>query len=40
MKGELDRTIMIYVDSYANRILSGRFHVASNQDVQFFGSRL
>ena len=38
MKGELDRTIMIYVDSYANRVLSGRFHVASSQDVQFFGS--
>lgn len=36
MKGELNRTVMICVDSYADRILTGRFHIASDQDAQPF----
>ena len=36
MKGELNRTVMIYVDSCIDGIISGRFHVASNQEAQPF----
>lgn len=36
MKGELNRTIRIYVDAYADRIPSGRFHIASNPEVRPF----
>ena len=36
MKGELNRTVMICVDSYENNIPSGRFHIASEQDMQPF----
>ena len=38
MKGELDRTIMIYVDSYDNNVPVGRFHIASNAQVTQFNS--
>ena len=38
MKGELNRTVMIYVDSYADDIPTGRFHIASNRDAQPFNS--
>ena len=38
MKGELDRTIMIYVDSYDNDVPVGRFHIASNIQVMQFNS--
>ena len=36
MKGELNRTVMIYVDSYEHKIPVGRFHIASEQDAQPF----
>lgn len=36
MKGEYDRTIIIYVDSYEERIPVGHFHVVSQQDAQPF----
>ena len=36
MKGEFDRTIMIYIDSYEDRIPVGRFHIVSHQDAQPF----
>ena len=36
MKGEMHRTVMICVDSYDDRIPSGRFHIASDQDAQSF----
>ena len=36
MKGESNRTIMIYVDSCVDGILSGRFHIASNPEAQSF----
>ena len=38
MKGELNRTIMIYVDSYDNGIPTGRFHIASNREAVPFHS--
>ena len=38
MKGELNRTIMIYVDSYDNEIPTGRFHVVSNEEAVSFHS--
>ena len=38
MKGEMNRTIIICVDSYDNGVPSGRFHFASNQDVKTFQS--
>ena len=38
MKGELNRTVRIYVDSYDNKIPVGRFHLASEQECQpFYG---
>lgn len=36
MKGEFDRTVMIYIDSYEECIPVGRFHIASHQDAQSF----
>lgn len=36
MKGEMNRTVMICVDSYVNSIPIGRFHIASDQHVQSF----
>ncbi len=36
MKGELNRTVMIYVDSYENQIPAGRFHMASEQQSHPF----
>ena len=36
MKGELNRTVMIYIDSYDDGIPAGRFHMASEQDMQPF----
>lgn len=33
MKGELNRTIMIYVDSYHDGIPVGRFHIVSNEEA-------
>ena len=38
MKGELNRTIMIYVDSYDNHVPVGRFHIASNPEIMPFKS--
>ena len=36
LKGERDRIVLIYVDSFDNGILSGRFHISSNPEVQTF----
>ena len=36
MKGELNRTVMVYVDSVEEKIPSGRFHIASEQDLEPF----
>lgn len=36
LKGERNRTVMIYVDSFERGILSGRFHISSNPEVQTF----
>lgn len=36
MKGELNRTVMVYVDSVEDHIPSGRFHIACNSDMQPF----
>ena len=36
MKGELNRTVMIYVDAYDNKVPVGRFHIASEQEIQKF----
>jgi len=38
MKGELKRTIMVYVDSYENGVPVGRFSNASNEELQPFQS--
>ena len=38
MKGEYNRTVMIYVDSYENKVPAGRFHIASNQEAHSFSS--
>ena len=38
MKGELNRTIMIYVDSYDNGVPTGRFHIASKREAVPFHS--
>ena len=34
MKGEMNRTVMVYVDSVENHIPRGRFHLASSSEVQ------
>lgn len=36
MKGELHRTVTIYIDSCTDGIFSGRFHIASNPEAQAF----
>ena len=36
MKGELNRTVMIYVDSYENQVPTGRFHIASDSQSHSF----
>ena len=36
MKGELNRTVMIYVDSYDKKVPVGRFHIASEQESHPF----
>lgn len=36
MKGEKNRTVMIFVDSYDNNIPQGRFRIASEPDAQPF----
>ena len=36
LKGERNRTVMIYVDSFERGVLSGRFHITSNPEVQTF----
>lgn len=36
MKGELNRTVMIYVDAYDNKVPVGRFHIAAEQEIQKF----
>ena len=38
MKGELNRTIMIYIDSYDNGVPTGRFHIASKEEAVPFYS--
>lgn len=38
MKGELNRTVMIYVDSYDHQIPTGHFHIAATQEMQSFQS--
>ena len=37
-KGELNRTVMVYVDSYHNHVPTGRFQIASSQEVKTFES--
>ena len=36
MKGEQNRTVMVYIDSYVDNVPVGRFHVASNQEARAF----
>lgn len=36
VKGELNRTIMIYIDSYENGVPTGRFHIASSNETESF----
>ena len=38
MKGELNRTIMVYVDSYKDGIPTGYFHIVSNDEAVPFQS--
>ena len=38
MKGELNRTIFIYVDSYENGVPVGQFRIASEPDAEAFSS--
>lgn len=38
MRGELYRTIMVYVDSYVDCVPAGMFHFASDQDALPFRS--
>lgn len=38
MKGEMNRTVMIYVDSYENDVPEGRFRIAANEEIQTFHS--
>jgi hypothetical protein len=37
-KGEMNRTVMDYVDAYDHNVPTGRFHIASNQEVKTFES--
>ena len=38
MKGESDRTIMLYIDTYHNGIPTGYFHILSDSQVHHFES--
>lgn len=38
MKGESNRTILIYVDSYQDRVPVGRFHIAADPETTAFRS--
>ena len=38
MKGESNRTIMLYIDSYQDGIPTGRFHTLSDSQVHHFKS--
>lgn len=38
MKGESNRTILIYVDSYQDRVPVGRFHIAADPETTQFRS--
>lgn len=38
MKGEMNRIVMVYVDSYENDVLQGRFCIAANQEIMPFRS--
>ena len=38
MKGEMNRVIMVYVDSYADEVPRGRFCIAAKNEVQTFQS--
>ena len=40
MKGEMNRVVMVYVDSYENEIPQGRFCIAANHEVQTFQSTM
>lgn len=37
-KGEKNRTIMVYVDSYQNHVPKGRFNIASSPETKSFES--
>lgn len=38
MKGEMNRVVMVYVDSYENEVPKGRFCIAASNDIQTFQS--
>ena len=38
MKGELNRVIMVYVDSYQDKVPQGRFHIAAYPEIIPFKS--
>lgn len=38
MKGESNRTILVYVDSYKDRVPVGRFHIAADSETSPFRS--
>ena len=38
MKGEMNRVIMVYVDSYENDVPKGRFCIAASGEIQTFNS--
>ena len=40
MKGEMNRVVMIYVDSYENEDPKGRFCIAANNEIQTFQSTI
>ena len=40
MKGEMNRVIMVYVDSYENENPKGRFCIAANGEIQTFQSTI
>ena len=37
-RGEMNRTVMVYVDSYQNHVPTGRFHIASSAELKTFHS--
>ena len=40
MKGEMNRVVMVYVDSYENENPKGRFCIAANGEIQTFQSTI